>query len=215
MAVTGILLGLFVIGHLIGNLLIFKGQDAFNSYADYLKGHPLLWVFRLGLLFVLVVHVYTSIRLYRENRAARGNRYVHKASVQATYGSRYMMLSGLVLFAFVIFHLLHLTVGVTDSAIFHATDAEGRPDVYAMVVDGFQRPLIVLAYVIAMLMLGSHLIHGSVSFFQTLGASHESYNITIKGLALAVVAMLVVGFCSIPVSIYFNYVPVAAQGVVP
>lgn len=212
MAATGIVLGLFVVGHLVGNLLIFKGQDSFNAYADYLKGHPLLWVFRLGMLAVLAVHVFTSIQLYRENRVARGQRYACNASVNSKYASRHMMFSGLMLFVFLILHLFHFTIDVSNAEVFHAVDNEGRPDIYAMVVAGFQRPSVALAYVIAMLMLGLHLIHATLSFFQTLGFSYESNNHTIRRITSAFVALLVVGFCSIPAFIYLDYIPITAGG---
>lgn len=207
-AITGLLLGLFVIAHLMGNLLVFKGQEAFNAYADYLKGHPLLWVGRLGLLLVLLIHIYTALRLVCENREARNGRYVVDATVQASLASRHMLMTGLLVLAFVVYHLLHLTFGVIHSEHFTDLDTAGRPDVYSMVVRGFRVPWISGAYIVAMILLAFHLIHGVVSFFQTIGLHHESYNRPIRSAAVALVLIIFVGFCSIPLAVFSGYVNV-------
>ena len=110
MAITGAMLFLFLIGHLAGNLLIFKGQDAINSYAQGLQNLGAgLWVIRLGLLAVFLLHIATAMRLHHGNREARPVAYYHEDTVKATWASRYMMMTGLVVLAFVIYHLLHFT----------------------------------------------------------------------------------------------------------
>jgi succinate dehydrogenase / fumarate reductase cytochrome b subunit len=205
-AVTGLAMGLFVIGHLLGNLLLFKGPEAFNGYADYLKGHPLLWVSRIGLLVVLIVHVVTAMRLYRENRAARPQRYVVDATVEASFASRHMVFSGLLVLAFVVYHLLHLTVGVIEPDVFREMHAKSRPDVYGMVVHSFSSLWIAISYVVAMLLLGMHLIHGFLSFLRTVGVHHESYNALIRIVGPVLVIVIITGFCSIPLGVYLGVI---------
>src|SRR4051794_20567806 len=113
MAVTGLVLVLFVIGHMLGNLLLFAGPDALNSYAKALKDKPaLLWAARLGLLAAFLIHVYLGLRLTRENVQARGTGYVYEDTVQASWASRHMLLTGLVVLAFLLYHLAHFTFGV-------------------------------------------------------------------------------------------------------
>jgi succinate dehydrogenase / fumarate reductase cytochrome b subunit len=117
MAVTGLLLVGFVITHMAGNLLIFAGPDALNSYAQTLKARPpLLWAARAGLALVFVLHVWFGTRLALENRAARPRRYVYEDTLQASWASRHMMLTGLVLLAFILYHLAHFTLGVVKPA---------------------------------------------------------------------------------------------------
>ena len=125
---TGVILILFVIGHLLGNLQIFLGPDWINSYAKHLRDlGPLLWVIRGFLLAVVLLHIYYTIRLAIENRRARPERYRRKDTVKATLASRSMALSGLVLLAFIIYHLLHFTIQRNRSAFCRATDGSARP----------------------------------------------------------------------------------------
>jgi succinate dehydrogenase / fumarate reductase cytochrome b subunit len=122
MAVTGLLLVLFVLGHMSGNLLIYAGRDALNTYAAALKHRPaLLWTARIGLLVVFVLHVYLGLKLTQENYAARGSRYVHESTMQASWASRHMLLTGVVLLAFVVYHLAHFTFGVVKPARVQST----------------------------------------------------------------------------------------------
>ena len=197
-AATGFALIAFLIGHLFGNLKILQGRDALNSYADFLQEHPLVWLFRAGLLTVFVVHIYATLSLARENRAARPVRYHRYSPQAATFASRYMVLSGLVILAFVVFHLAHFTFGVVDPANTRLREAQGRLDVYSSVVRSFQNPWIAWSYVGAMLLLGLHLVHGIASAFQTMGAHHESYKTLIWTFSLALLAALVIGNSAIP-----------------
>lgn len=115
MALTGVGLIGFVVVHMLGNLLIFAGPDALNSYAQSLKDHPgLLWTARIGLLAIFLLHVVLGIRLSLQNKSARGVRYVYEDTVQASWASRNMLLTGLVILAFVVFHLAHFTFGVVQ-----------------------------------------------------------------------------------------------------
>jgi len=208
MAITGGMLFLFLIGHLGGNLLVFKGRDALNSYAQGLKNlGPGLWVIRLGLLAVFLAHVGTALRLVRENRMARPVRYQREATLKASLGSRYMMLTGMVVLAFVVYHIAHLTLhqfGPRGEMIETMADGTTRSDVYGMVVTGFSNGPIVTIYMISLALLLVHLLHGIASVFQTLGLKHETINPLIsKGLpALAV--LIVLGKMWIALSIFFG-----------
>src|SRR6266581_8971350 len=114
-AITGIILILFVVGHLLGNLQIFLGPDWINGYSQHLRDlGPLLWLIRIFLLVTVVVHIYVTIRLAIDNRRARPERYRERDYVKATFASRHMVMSGLIVLAFIIYHLAHFTVRVTD-----------------------------------------------------------------------------------------------------
>ena len=207
MAGTGLALLGFVIGHLLGNLLVFQGPEALNAYAAWLQSKPpMLWTARIGLLVVFSLHVYLGLTLALENRAARPDRYTHHAVVQTTISSRTIALSGLVVLAFLVFHLLHFTFGVIDPAHTHPNHADGGHDVYGMVVHGFQNPLIAGSYIVAMLLLGMHLKHGTASLFQTVGINHSSYTPLIHKACLLLVALIVLGNCSIPLLILMRVV---------
>ena len=208
MAITGGMLFLFLIGHLGGNLLVFKGRDALNSYAQGLQNlGPGLWVIRLGLLSVFLAHVGTAFRLHRENRAARPVPYQREDTVKATWGSRYMMLTGLVVLTFVVYHLAHFTLhqfGPRGEVVETMADGTTRTDVYGMVLTGFSSGPIVATYLIAQAFLLLHLLHGISSVFQTLGWKHETINpLVLRGLpALAV--LVVLGNVWIALSIFFG-----------
>ena len=153
-AVTGLALVLFLAGHLSGNLLIFAGEKAFNDYAEFL--HTFLhgmgvWIARIGLLVCFAAHIFFTILLVKENKAARP-KYAHEATVQASKSSRFMIWSGLTILSFVIFHILHYTVRI-DSELAKI----GEESDWKMVIEGFQNPLVVLFYLIAMTLLCSHL----------------------------------------------------------
>ncbi|MEA3246324.1 MAG: succinate dehydrogenase cytochrome b subunit [Gemmatimonadota bacterium] len=208
-AATGAALLVFLFGHLFGNLKVFQGQDALNSYAAWLQGHPLLWVARVGLLVVFVTHVYTTVTLAIENRRARPVRYEEYRPTKSSFASRYMLLSGLVVLAFVVYHLLHFTFGVIDSANTRLLDPTGRLDVYASVVRSFHNAWIAWSYVVAIGLLGLHLAHGITSAFQTAGVHHESYNKIVKATAAVVIGILVLGNWSIPLLILAGKVPLA------
>lgn len=202
MAVTGLALVLFVIIHMAGNLQMFAGQDAMNQYGVTLRKMPLLlWIARLGLLGIAILHIVISIRLTLANRAARPVRYEREKTVQASRSSRLMIISGLIILAFLIYHLLHLTLGVTDPTNFALHDGQGRHDVYNMVIAGFKNPLIAGGYIIAMVLLFSHLGHGASSWMQTLGWNHPKYNGLIEKIGPVISWLVCLGFISIPVAV--------------
>ena len=207
MAITGLLLVGFLLAHMAGNLLVFGGPAAVNAYAAYLKGSPvLLWGARLGLLTVFVLHVGIGLRLARQNRVARPDRYVKTATVEASLASRSMVLTGAMVAAFVVFHLLHFTVGAIQPEHAVLSDRQGRHDVYSMVVLGFQNPLVSLAYTIAMLLLALHLSHGLHSFAQSLGFRHRRYTALLELLAPIAAALLTIGFLAVPMSVLLGFV---------
>lgn len=176
MALTGLGIYLFVIVHILGNLNLFLGQDAMNSYALALKEIPFggLWIARLGLVGIFVVHIFTAIKVTRQNRAARPEAYAKPSTVQASVASRFMPHTGMVIFAFLIYHLAHYTWRVVSYAGPYY-DSLGRDDVYTMVVTSFQQPIISLFYVLAVVLVGVHLSHGAKSMFQSLGLNHPKY----------------------------------------
>jgi succinate dehydrogenase / fumarate reductase, cytochrome b subunit len=206
-AVTGLAMVLFLAGHLTGNLLMYAGKEAFDEYAEFLHtaGHgALIWVARLGLIVVLVLHVWATILLTRENRAAR-QEYEYKATIQASKSSRIMVWSGLTVLAFIVFHILHFTVR-TNSHL--AEIAKESP--YEMVIAGFSggflQVLVVLFYVTAMTLLCSHISHGVASMFQTLGWRSKKSASLIQRISIGYAAVIWVGFVSIPVSILLGFV---------
>lgn len=207
MAVTGLGLVGFVLAHMAGNLLIFTGTpDAINAYAQGLKDlGPLLWVARIGLIVFAVLHIASFLRLNARNSAARPQGYAQTKWQQAPVASRYMRLSGIVVFAFIVYHLLHFTAGVVtvdpDGLRLATEDALGRHHVYNMVVSGFANPIVSGAYIIAMVLLGLHINHGASSVFQTLGLKNSKYNGLIEKLGPGLSALIVIGNCSIPVAV--------------
>jgi len=202
-AITGVMLVGFLLGHMAGNLLIFQGREDLNGYAAFLH-HMLhgwgIWIARLGILGAFVLHIIATISLVRQNRAARDSRYACDATVQASASSRIMIWTGLTVIAFVVFHILHFTVRLDpDLAAMKDPADPARHDVYGMVIAGFQNPLIVLFYVIAISFLCSHLSHGIASIFQTLGLRTVKTRAAIKNLGLAIAVLLWIGFLSIPI----------------
>lgn len=213
MAVTGAALIAFVIAHLLGNLQIYLGADVLNDYAKKLKSIPaVLWTFRLGLLALFAIHVLSAIRLTRMNRAARSEKYAVQRPVQVGIAPRMLLLSGLVVLAFVVYHLLHFTAGVTDPSHFALHDASGRHDVYSMVVLGFSQPVVSGAYIVAMLLLGMHLTHGIASVFQTLGLNEPKYRPLLTALGPVLAWLLVAGNISIPLSVLLGLVGLPPGG---
>ncbi|MGE9268589.1 MAG: succinate dehydrogenase cytochrome b subunit [Verrucomicrobiales bacterium] len=202
-ALTGLVLVLFLAGHLAGNLLIFKGPADFNEYAHFLH-HMMhgagVWIARLVLLSCLVLHVWFTILLTRENRAARQSRYACDATVQASKSSKIMIWSGLTILAFIIFHILHYTV---------RTDAElaalGEVSPWQMVIVGFSNPLVSLFYIVSMTLLCSHLSHGVASIFQTLGLRTQKTESAIALLAKVYALVIYLGFISIPIAILCGF----------
>jgi succinate dehydrogenase / fumarate reductase, cytochrome b subunit len=212
-AVTGIILIVFVIGHLLGNLQIFIGPDWINGYSQHLHDlGPLLWAIRIFLLATVIIHIYVTIQLAIENRRARQEPYINKQHIKATFASRHMVMSGLIVLAFILYHLAHFTVRITDSRFaLLKPDPLGRYDVYSMMVYGFQNYLVSGFYVLGLFLLALHLSHGSSSFFQSLGLNDKKLTprLALGGRIFA--WFMFVGYTSIPVAVLLGLVKPAQQ----
>jgi len=212
-AVTGVVLIAFVIGHLLGNLQIFLGPDWVNSYAEHLRAlGPLLWIIRAFLLVNLLVHIFFTISLAIENRRARPVHYTKKDYVKATFASRSMALSGLIVLAFILYHLAHFTVRVTDPRfLLLKADPLNRYDVYSMMVYGFQNPYASAFYVIGLFLLTLHLTHGTSSFFQSLGLNDQKLTPRLAAAGRILAWLIFVGYTSIPVAVLLHLLKPAQQ----
>lgn len=216
MAITGAGLIGFVAMHMLGNLQIYLGQEALNAYAKFLKSMPaLLWSARIGLLTIFAVHLGLAIYLKKQNKSARPQQYVVSDPIGASLASRTMLSSGLVIFAFLIYHLLHFTLGVTDPGSHQLVDSAGRHDVYSMVVMSFSNIYVSGAYMIAMLFLGLHLSHATSSMLQTFGLANASSRRLTHRIGMGVALILMVGNISIPVAVLLGLVGLPTEGATP
>jgi succinate dehydrogenase / fumarate reductase cytochrome b subunit len=196
MAVTGVILVGFVIVHMLGNLQVFLGPEAINRYAEFLKAEPpILWGARSVLLASVILHIWSAFSLWRLKNEARPVSYAKAPKAQVSgYAARTMYWSGPILGAFVVYHLLHFTVGVGGTPF-------DPKDVYSNVVRGFSYPIVSLFYIVAMAMLCTHLYHGVWSMFQTLGLNHPVWTPRLQTLAKVVAFALFIGFTSVPVAV--------------
>ncbi|MGB5105706.1 MAG: succinate dehydrogenase cytochrome b subunit [Candidatus Zixiibacteriota bacterium] len=204
-AVTGAALLLFAFGHMVGNLQVFIGQDQINKYAHALQSlGAMLWVIRVGLIVMAVLHIFFAAKLKLENWKARPVGYAFKDTVQAGLASRTMIWSGLLIFCFIAYHLLHFTfmsIHPEYKGLTAMLDGKEVHDVYSMIIYGFKQPLISALYVVMMFLLAYHLSHGIKSMFQTLGWNNERYEPKLNKLAIAVATIIFLGYISIPVAI--------------
>ena len=207
-ALTGIALLGFVFGHLVGNLQMFASPEKINDYARFLHSTgKFLWVVRIGLLGCFVLHIAATLTLVRMNRAARPQSYQLNRNVQAKLSTKTMALSGLTVLSFVIFHLLHYTLRVTDSRF--KTVAEGGLladtfDVYKMVVLGFQNPLVSGFYLLSVALLALHLSHGISSSLQTFGLETKRSAKWVPAAGKSLSALIFAGYASIPAAVLFG-----------
>jgi succinate dehydrogenase / fumarate reductase, cytochrome b subunit len=202
MAVTGAILFLFVIGHMLGNLQVFEGPERINAYGHFLHSlGEILWAERIGLLAAVVLHITATVQLGLRSKAARPVGYSRREAINSSYASRTMYWSGPIVLAFVIFHLLHLTAGIIVPG---AAFIEG--DVYHNVVSGFQVWWVSVWYIFAICLLGLHLRHGIWSMFQSVGLNHPRYTPMLKQAAVWIAAIIVLGYISIPISVLLGLV---------
>lgn len=202
MAITGAILLLFVIGHMLGNLQVFEGPEKLNDYGRFLRSVPeILWTVRAVLLASVILHMWSSVKLAGRKLKARPVGYSKKETVASTYASRTMYWSGPILLAFVIYHLLHLTAGFVHPGF---DFIEG--DVYHNVVAGFQVWYVSAWYIFSMVLLGFHIRHGAWSMFQSLGINHPRHTPILKKAAATLAVILVLGYISIPLSIVLGLV---------
>jgi succinate dehydrogenase / fumarate reductase cytochrome b subunit len=206
-AVTGAGLFLFVVGHLVGNLQVFLGPESINRYGHFLQTTPeILWPARIGLLAFVVIHIWTSVALTIENRAARATRYEVKELVAASLASRTMIWSGLIIVAFVGFHLAHYTLLIVHPEFRDLQDAHGWHDIYQMMVRGFSNYWVSGFYVLAIGLLCIHLSHGAGAMFQSLGLKNESYASVIDRFAKVIAVVIFLGYISIPLAVLMGVV---------
>ena len=219
MAVTGVILIAFIVGHLAGNLQIFEHPDRINGYAAFLHElGPLLWIERAGLLLAAAIHVWAATMLTVENRRASGSEpYAMKAWLRASFASRAVRWTGYIVLAFVLYHLAQFTVGVAQPGSFkgalplYTMTEEYRvagfpvvaagaqvPDVHSMVILGFQRPVVAIFYIVAVGLLSIHLLHGIDSLFQTLGWRTARWAPALRRIAAIFCVVYFVGNLLIP-----------------
>jgi succinate dehydrogenase / fumarate reductase cytochrome b subunit len=207
MAVTGLGLVLFAIVHMLGHLGMFAGQDAYNSYAHMLQSlGALKWLARGGLLAIFVIHVIAAIRVAMENRAARPVKYAVYRTKRTNIMARTMALTGLFLFAFIGFHLVHFTFGMVQPGYFHQLDPKERYDAYSMFVYGFQSVPLFVLYLVSMALLSSHLGHGASSWAQTLGLRHPKYSPMLDKLGPVISLILFVGYMAPPTAVLLGVI---------
>ena len=209
MAVTGAILVLYLVAHMLGNLKIFFGEQSLNTYAHWLRvvGEPalpaqgLLWFTRVALLVAVVAHIVAATVLARRARRARPIRYAHRRPVSTSYASRTMRWGGVIILLFVIYHILDLTTGTLNP--------NGVPgEVYDNVVADFSRWYVTLFYVLAVVTVGFHVRHGVWSALQTLGRSSGPYQTRYKAIALVFAVVLTAGFLAVPLAVQFGWVGV-------
>jgi succinate dehydrogenase / fumarate reductase cytochrome b subunit len=204
-AITGLALFLFLVGHLTGNMLLFVGPEAFNAYSHALISNPLIYVVEAGLVAIFLLHVFKAVTNWARNRGARPAGYAEKKwaghTSRKSVASSTMIYTGVVTFAFVVFHLVTFKYGPWYTTM--GKEGEVR-DLYRLTVEVFQSPVMVVFYVASMILIFLHLRHGLSSALQSLGVNHPSYNgaITKAGIALAI--LIGGGFATIPLAIFFS-----------
>ena len=216
MAVTGIIFGLFVLVHMLGNLKIYAGAESFNAYADFLRefGYPLLphesllWIARIVLLLSLVLHVWCAFALVGRSHQSRG-RFKRKNMVGGwnTFTARTMPVTGIVLLLFIIFHILDLTLGVSPAAAGEFQGAvDGQHAAYQNLVESFSRPGVAIFYILAMVILFMHLSHGIWTASSDLGVTGHRTRQVILWISYLLPAIIMVGNISIPLAVMFGWV---------
>ena len=205
MSITGLAMIAFVILHLLGNSTIFSGPDGINAYAMVLHRFGILmWTFRIFLAAIVSLHIFFGIQLKLENGTARPAKYAVTEYIASTFAGRNMIWTGLLIGAFIAFHLLHFTLQLIypESAAFTHLDASGRHDVFRMVVGSFRNLDVAALYLFGLAALGLHLMHSIQSSFQTLGMNSEgTFPFVVKGGAIAAV-IIFLGFAAFPVTIF-------------
>ncbi|KAB2877730.1 succinate dehydrogenase cytochrome b subunit [bacterium] len=205
---TGILLTLFVIGHMAGNMSLFIGSVAFNSYTKKLESLGLLlYVIEIGLVSVFVIHAIIGISIYLKKREARPEPYMKSGdasgNTQKTVSSVTMIWTGLIMLVFTVLHLITFKYGPHYLTVI---DGVAVRDLYRLVIEVFQRPSYTFGYVIVMILLGFHLRHGFWSAFQSLGLTNPRMKAIVYGLGIFLSFLLAIGFLSMPLCIYFGLI---------
>ena len=202
MGLTGLIWIGFVILHSLGNLLVFRGSAAINSYSHFLKSTgELLWALRAVLFVAVILHVGAAIQLTRQNRAARPIGYTKREAQVATISSRTMRWGGALILVFLVVHILHFTTGnIRPAGVF------SREDVYANVVTSFSIWWVALFYVVAMIALGLHLFHGAWSSVRSIGVSPASPQPLHRRISLVIAVFVWAAFTAVPVAVFSGIV---------
>jgi succinate dehydrogenase / fumarate reductase cytochrome b subunit len=202
MAVTGLIGIAFLVGHVLGNLLAFRGPEALNAYSAFLKSTgELLWIVRAVLIAAVVLHVVAAYQLTMQNRAARPIGYVRREPQVSTLASRTMRWGGVLLLVFIVVHILHFTTGtIRPTGLFSPTD------VYGNIVGSFRIWWVALFYVVAMIALGAHIYHGAWSSVRTIGFAQPSPDPLHRRVALVLALLLWLGFTAIPVAVFLGII---------
>jgi succinate dehydrogenase / fumarate reductase cytochrome b subunit len=202
MAVTGAIMFLFIIGHVLGNLQIFEGPAKLNAYGHFLHSiGEVLWIVRIVLIVSIILHITATVQLALRNQQARPVGYSRKQAINSSYASRTMYWSGPIVLAFIIFHLLQFTAGYI-----HPESQFIEGDVYHNVVAGFQVWWVSVWYIIAVSLLGFHLRHGLWSMFQSIGYNHPRHTPLLKKAAFVIALLITLGYISIPISVLLGFV---------
>jgi len=207
MAVSGIIMLLFLIAHMIGNLKAFAGASTYNDYSKWLRtfGEPalpyrtFLTLLEVVLVISVVAHMGAAFALWRQARRARPERYVSKKAVAATYASRTLRWGGVIIALYIVWHILDMTVGVVNPA-----GTESTP--YERLIAGMSNPWITSFYVLALVLLGLHLRHGIWSVTQTLGRSNRQRERIVNAFAVGFSTLLIAGYLVVPFAILFGLV---------
>jgi succinate dehydrogenase / fumarate reductase, cytochrome b subunit len=198
MGVTGLIGIGFVIGHMAGNLLAFRGPEAINAYSHFLKSTgELLWIVRLVLIAAVVLHVIAAYQLTMQNRAARPIGYVKRVPQVSTWAARTLRWGGVILLIFIPLHILHFTTGTIEPA-----GAFSETDVYGNIVSSFRIWWVTLFYVVGMIALGLHLYHGAWSSVRSIGLAQPKKDPQHRTVALAVAVIVWLGFTAVPVAVF-------------
>jgi succinate dehydrogenase / fumarate reductase cytochrome b subunit len=207
MAVSGIVLVLYLVAHMVGNLKLFAGAETFNGYSEWIRrigepavpGQTVLWIIRIVLLVAVVAHAWAAVSLWRQAKRARPTQYVARKAVAQSYASRTMRWGGVILALFIVYHILDLTLGVANPE-----GPDSTP--YDRAIAGFENPIVTAVYVVALLALGFHLRHGIWSATQTLGQSNRRREVTVNYAATAIATVLTLGFLLVPFSVLFGLI---------
>jgi len=209
MAGSGVALVGFVLQHMVANLQVFAGRETFNAYAHFMQGlGGILWVARLGLLALLATHVGAAIMLSRRNSAARPQAYAVIKSRRTNPYAKTMLYSGIVVLAYLGYHLAHFTLGIAHPEYFNAVDELGRKDVYTNFVMSFQHPAVVGMYVVANLAIAAHLAHATTSMFRSVGLSVGSLKQPLRMVGPAVGVAVALGNLAMPLACYVGVITV-------
>ncbi len=206
MAISGIILVLYLIAHMVGNLKAYSGEEEFNHYSEWLRtignpalpGSTALWLIRIVLLVAVFAHMWAAVSLWRQAKRARPQGYVTKKAMAQSYASRTMRWGGVIIAAFVIWHLLDLTWGTVNS--------QGDASPYDRLVASFSNPVSTAFYAIAVILVGMHLRHGIWSATQTLGQSNRRREVTVNYAATAIATVLTLGFLLTPFAVLFGLI---------